>query len=92
MECGIKTRKKHQPHKQSTLREGSYFKLQYGVLIIDSWIFPEGWVLNFEGSYAGTAVSFSSGSTHFPCSLIKSISRSTASASGMLNLIAFFPT
>jgi len=34
--------------QQSTLKEGSNSKLQYGVLIIDSWIFPEGWVLNLE--------------------------------------------
>jgi hypothetical protein len=32
------------------------------------------------------------GSIHFPCSRIKSLSRSTASASGMLNFTAVLPT
>src|SRR5438270_399209 len=37
----------------------------------------------------GSAVA---GSIHFPCSRIKSFSRSTASASGILNFTAVFPT
>jgi hypothetical protein len=41
-----------------------------------------------ESAYAST----NSGSTHFPCSRIKSTRRSTASASGMLNLMACLPT
>jgi len=38
------------------------------------------------------AVSCNSGSTHLPCSLMRSTNRSTASASGMLNLIGVLPT
>lgn len=33
-----------------------------------------------------------SGSTHFPCSRMRSTRRSTASPSGMLNFTGFFPT
>ncbi len=40
----------------------------------------------------GNANSFASGSTHFWCSLMRSTRRSTASASGMLNLTGFLPT
>ena len=36
--------------------------------------------------------SFASGSTHLLCSLMRSTKRSTASASGMLNLIGVLPT
>ena len=37
-------------------------------------------------------VAMTAGSTHFPCSRIRSLSRSTASASGMLNFTGCLPT
>src|SRR6266481_2361521 len=41
---------------------------------------------------ASKGVASGAGSTHLPCSRIKSFSRSTASASGMLNFTAVLPT
>ena len=41
---------------------------------------------------ASTGVACGAGSTHLPCSRIKSLRRSTASTSGMLNFTAVLPT
>src|SRR6266480_3903448 len=45
-----------------------------------------------EPRFQTRTVSAGAGSTHLPCSRIKSCNRSTASASGILNLTAVFPT
>ena len=47
---------------------------------------------NSSGSVQTRAGAAETGSIHFPCSRIKSFSRSTASASGMLNFTGVLPT
>jgi len=49
-------------------------------------------VLAAQIGYTVTGSDITTGSTHLPCSRIKSTSRSTASNSGMLNLIGVLPT
>ena len=66
---------------QITNKINGFEHVSYGTALKDYWL----------SNYFASAVC-NSGSTHLLCSLMRSTSRSTASASGMLNLIGVLPT